>query len=69
MLIVLISILLSISTCKRPDPIIYPIDQNSMVVGKLPNGNWEVKEGLVLNYLKALAENKILKAKIKELEK
>jgi len=38
-------------------------------VQKLENGNWEVRPGLIYDYFKALAENKLLKIRIAELEK
>ena len=67
--ILLISLLLSISiTCRRPEPVIYPIDTNNMVVRMLENGNYEVKPGFVHNYFKLIAENVVLKLKIKKFE-
>ena len=68
MLSVLIALLLGISTCKTPEVVMYPVDLNQVTVQKLPNGNCEVKDGMVYNYVILLAENKILKARIKELE-
>jgi len=67
--IALILLSLNIQTCKKPDPVLYPVDLNKVTVRKLENGNWEVKEGMVYDYLRLLAENKILKATIKELGK
>jgi len=67
--IALIALLLSIPTCKTPEVVMYPVDLNTLCVQKLPNGNWEVKEGMVYDYVKLLAENQVLKQRIKELEK
>jgi len=69
MLILLTSLWLSISTsCKHPEPIIYPIDVDNMVVARLDNGNYEVKPGFVHNYFKLIAENVVLKLKIQKFE-
>ena len=69
MLILLISLWLSILiSCRRPEPVIYPIDTNNMVVAVLDNGNYEVKPGFVHNYFKLIAENAVLKIKIKKFE-
>ena len=67
--LLLIAFALSIGTaCFKPRPAVYiPIEKD--IVQKLANGNWEVKPGLIYDYFKALAENKLLKIRIAELEK
>lgn len=56
------------TACFKPRPAIYvPIEKN--IVQKLANGNWEIRPGLIYDYFKVLAENKLLKIKIAELEK
>jgi len=38
-------------------------------VGKLPNGDWQVKEGFVFEYFKWLAKARLLQIKLDECEK
>jgi hypothetical protein len=40
-----------------------------VTVQKLPNGNWEVKEGMVYEYLRLKVQVLVLEARLKELEK
>ena len=56
------------TACFKPRPTIYiPIEKD--IVQKLENGNWEVRPGLIYDYFRTLAENKLLKIRIAELEK
>jgi hypothetical protein len=58
----------SLTSCKRPEPVLVPVGEVE-VVRRLENGNWEVKPGLILRLFDLKWENKILKARIRELEK
>ena len=69
-LLLLICLWGSISTsCKRPEPVIYPIGVDNMVVARLDNGNYEVKPGFVHSYFKLIAENIVLRLKVEKYEK
>lgn len=56
-------------TCRTPEPVIYPIDTDNMVVARLDNGNYEVKPGFIHNYFKLIAENVVLRLKVEKFER
>jgi len=51
----------------KPKEVFVPIEM--LVVGRLPNGNWEVREGLVYSYAKALKQIKYLELRLEECER
>ena len=58
----------SLTSCKRPEPVLIPVGEVE-VIRRLDNGNWEVTPALIVRLFDLKWEVKILKARIKELEK
>ena len=69
MLILSIIFLISIiNFCRKPDPVFVPYEKHKYVVGKLPNGNYEVKPGYLMEHWQLLLKANIYKLKWEQCE-
>jgi len=66
-LLILLSLSIGAACFKRPEPVIIPVEKD--IVQLLPSGNYEVRAGLIYDYLRNLAEVKLLRIQLAEYRK